>query len=244
MTFDIAQAEYLQPKRISTAFNESISGLITNKTRYRVFRFTGETNVLAISMDLQNFTTSAGGTASTIQLVARAVGNGSDGIWKALSAEIPSGVGPSGWTASTNLNAKFPDSNNELVPTATLRGADAGFGLTSPIASGGTGAVSGGTVATLLQIPVLALPFLVGSDVVEVGFDIGGGGVGQTTFIAGRLAVITFDRDLGINPQASLGLKNAAGVSLPFATLNKTNGCLDITPLTGQTAVGTARTTI
>jgi hypothetical protein len=244
MTFEIAQAEYLQPKRISTAFNESISGLITNKTRYRVFRFTAETNVLSVSMDLQNFTTSAGGTASTIQLVARAVGNGSDGIWKALTSEIPSGVGPSGWTASTNLNAKFPDSNSELVPTSTLRGADAGFGLTSPIASGGSGTVTGGTVATQLQIPVLALPFLVGSDVVEVGFDIGGGGVGQITYVAGRLSVITFDRDGGITPQASLGLKNASGISLPFATLNKTNGCLDIAPLTGQTAVGTARTTI
>lgn len=249
MVFDIAQSEFLQPKRISVGFSETISGLITNKTRYRVFRFSGESAVLNVAFDLTKFTTDLG-TAATIQIVGRAVGNGSDGTWRALSSEIPSATTATGWTASTNLNAKFPDVLSEFEASASYRGADYGFGLSRISASAGTGSAliggtNGGTIATLLQVPYNSFPFMVGADVVEIGFDVGGSGVGQITTIQGKLSVVQFDKSAhGTVPQASLGSKFANGVSLPFATLDKTNGGYLIAGQTNQTTAGVARSTI
>lgn len=248
MVFEIPQSEYLQPKRHVVNFSESISGLISNKTRYRVARFTDETLVLSVAFNLTNFATDLG-TAATIQIVGRAVGNGSDGTWRALSAEIPSATVATGWTSSTNLNAKFPDALSEFEASALYRGADYGFGNSRITASAGTGSAliggtNGGTIATLLQVPYSSFPFLVGADVVEIGFDIGGSGVGQTAVIVGSLSIIGFDRDKGITPQASLGSKFAPGISLPFATLDTTNGGYLIAGQTGQTTAGVARSTI
>jgi len=248
MVFEIPQSEYLQPKRHVINFSESISGAISNKTRYRVARFTNETLVLGVTLLLTNFATDLG-TAATIQLVGRAVGSGSDGTWRALSSEIPSATVATGWTSSTNLNAKFPDALSEFEASALYRGADYGFGNSRITASAGTGSAliggtNGGTIATLLQVPYNALPFMVGADVVEIGFDVGGSAAGQTAVIVGGLSIVGFDRDKGIVAQASLGGKYAPGISFPFGTLDTTNGGYLISGQTGQTTAGVARSTI
>jgi len=157
-------------KRFEVPFNGTVSGLLTNKSRFPLLNLSSTVDVIDVRVRLTALTSTTASQYS-FQVVAFPQGSYTDGAWKALTAELTS---KTSWAASQTLGIA-PDAIAELVAASPRLGASAGFGV--------------GTASTGASGGIIPLPLAKGFDLLTVGFDIGGGNINDALTLRGSLII-------------------------------------------------------